>query len=432
MEGLIEVAGPELARWSAAVLDRPDLPHTERDEHFRIDCAGMGWDVAGRLYAPEPEHQLREADGRPVGVLLLHGGGSDHRFLHNLASILAQKLGIRALAMTYPGHWNFDADGHDWPGEPLDDGTGRPRLPIWDRSDPIGHDEYDVVTYADDPVLRANGGTAFFLAARPGTQFYRRQAAWPLAYEQAFREACARNFPEDEFALYLHGHSTGGPLAHMLLQRIGNVRGLLGMETSSFGIIKRQMDPLGSGGEQFPFTYLTLRTWRDAARYLGSESGDMAKRHLPLLMEQVFESWERQRGKPGFKSEQFIQFAATDALTAAAEAVSDDLGYAAAERAALVERYLGYTAPLTGPDAPPLPPLLYILNEGSRDHRLDNYTGVLLPTLRSFDPAPRTQVHYLRAGIHDYNKPTPDLPRGVAAVGAGIWHDAITSGYFRS
>lgn len=102
--------------------------------------------------------------------------------------------------------------------------------------------------YAGVPVLRANGGTAFFLAARPDTQFYRRQAAWPLAYETAYLDACARNFPESEFSLYLHEHSMGGPQAHMLLQRIGNVRGLIGMETSSFGIIKKKMDPPGATG----------------------------------------------------------------------------------------------------------------------------------------------------------------------------------------
>ena len=94
--------------------------------------------------------------------------------------------------------------------------------------------------YAGVPVLRANGGTAFFLAARPDTQFYLRQAAWPLAYETAYLDACARNFPESEFSLYLHGHSMGGRQAHMLLQRIGNVRGLVGMETSSSGSSRRR------------------------------------------------------------------------------------------------------------------------------------------------------------------------------------------------
>lgn len=430
MEPICEVDAAGLAAASADVLGRPDVPYDRRDEHFRIECAGMPWDVAGALYAPRTGHELRGADGRAVGALLLHGGGSDHRFLDNLATILAGKLGIKTLTLTYPGHWYFDSDDHEWPGEPLDDGTGQPRLPIWDRKDPIGHDEYDIVMSADDPVLRANGGTAFFLAARPGTQFYRRQAAWPLAYEAAYLDACHRNFPEDDFTLYLHGHSTGGPQAHMLLQRISNARGLIGMESSSFGIIKKRMDPPGSGGEQFPFNYLTMRTWRDTARYLGSETGDMAKRHLPLLMEQVFEAWERRTGDPGFKSEQFIQFAGEKALTAAANAVADDLGYPDDERRALVERYLGYTKPLPAPGHPPVPPLIYIINEGSRDHRLDNYTNVLLPTLQTFDPVPKAQVYHLLAGVHNYNTATPELPRGVAAVGAKIWFDAITTGYY--
>lgn len=430
MDQLQEVDAAQLAALSADVLNRPDIPYERRDEYFQVDSAGMNWDVAGWLYEPHAAHVLCGSDGKAVGALLLHGGGGDHRFLDNLASILAGKLGIKTLTLTYPGHWYFDSDDHEWPGEPLDDGTGRPRLPIWDRRDPIGHGEYDLVTSAEDPVLRANGGTAFFLAARPGTQFYRRQAAWPLAYETAYLDACARNFPEDEFSLYLHGHSTGGPQAHMLLQRMGNVRGLIGMETSSFGIIKKKMDPPGAGGEQFPFNYLTMRTWRDTARYMGTESGDMAKRHLPLLMEQVFEAWKLRGGDPGFKSEQFIQFAGEEALTAAAHAVADDQGYEPDARKALVERYLSYTKPLPVPGNPPVPPLLYIINEGSRDHRLDNYTSVLLPTLQTFEPVPKAQVYYLRAGVHNYNKATPDLPRGVAAVGAKIWFDAITSGYY--
>ena len=110
----------------------------------------------------------------------------------------------------------------------------------------------------------------------------------------------------------------------MPLQRIGNVRGLIGMETSSFGIIKKKLDPPGAGGEQFPFNYLTVKTWRDTARYMVSGSGDMAKRHLPLLMEQVSGDWEMRTDDPGFKSEQFIQFAGDEALTAAANVVADD------------------------------------------------------------------------------------------------------------
>jgi hypothetical protein len=156
----------------------------------------------------------------------------------------------------------------------------------------------------------------------------------------------------------------------------------------------------------------------------------MAKRHLALLMEQVFEAWQRDVGRPGFKSEQLIQFAGVEALTAAANAVADDQGYDDEARAALVERYLSYTKPLTGPDAPPVPPLLYIMNEGSRDHRLDNYTEVLLPMLDEFDPVPKVHVFHLKAGVHNYNKPMDQLPRGVAAVGAKIWHDAIMSGFY--
>lgn len=425
-----EIGAQQLAEVSAAVLALPDLPYEARDEELRIDCAGMAWDVAGRVYEPTESKILRGADGKKVGAFLLHGGGGDHRGMDNLGSLLAEKFGIKALALTYPGHWNFDTADHEWPGEPIDDGTGHPRLAIWDRSNRIGYDEYDLIKYDQEPQLRAHRGTSFLLAAKPGTQFWRRQAAWPLAYETAYKTACARAFPEDEYSLYLHGHSTGGPQVHMLLQRIGNVAGLIGMETSSFGSFKKHMDAPNSGGENFPFNYMTLRSWRDTARYMGVEAGIEGVRHLPLLIEQVFESWERGKGRPGFKSEHFIQFAGIDALTAAANALADDLGLDTTKRSALVDRYVSYTAPLCGADAPPLPPLLYIINEGSRDHRLDNYRGVLFPRLSELDPPPKKTLVYFRGGIHNYNKPTESLPRGVAVVGAKVWYDAITHGYY--
>ncbi|HEX6447613.1 MAG TPA: hypothetical protein VF053_21130 [Streptosporangiales bacterium] len=425
-----EVSEDELREISKRTLDRPDLPYVRRDEEFRIDCAGLGWDIAGRVYEPEPSAALRGPDGKLVGAFLLHGGGGDHREMDNLCSLLTGKFGVKTVTVTYPGHYHWDSPTHDWPGEPLDDGTGHPRIALWDRQNPIGPDEYETITFDSDPEIRLNRGSSFFAAAKPGTQFYHRQAAWPLAYETAYRTACANHFPVDGYSLYLHGHSTGGPFVHMLLQRIENVRGLIGMETSPFGYIKRQMDEPGAGGERFPFYYQTLRTWRDEARYLGAETGAAGVRMLPLLMEQVFEAWDQNKSKPGIKVEHFVQFGAVEALTDAANALADILGMGDTEREDLVARYVGYTRPLSGPGAPPLPPLLYIINENSKDHRLDNYNGVLFPELAKLDPAPRTSLTYFHGGVHDYNKPFAELPRGVAPVGASIWHDAIVNGFY--
>lgn len=427
-----EVTEDQLAELSAEVLARPKVPHTVRDDIFRIECGGLGWDIAGRVYAPDDAHILRGADGKKVGAFLLHGGGGDHRGMDNLAMLLVEQFGMKVATVSYPGHWHWEGDTHDWPGTPQDDGTGQPRLPQYDRQNPIGHDEYDLVTDKEEAEVRLHRGTSFFLAARPGTQFWHRQAAWPLAYETAFLTSCARNFPPDEYSVYLHGASTGGPFAHMLLQRVPNGVGLIGLESSAWGALKVQTIDPGAGGERFPFNYMTLRTWRDRARYMGVEAGEWGIRHLPLLMEQVFEAWQSDKPKAGMKVEQFVQYAATGPLTDAANALSDILGSDTDARRELVERYLGYTAPLPVPGNPPVPPLLYIINEHSRDHRLDNYQGVLFPLLNKIQPTPKYTLTYFYGGAHNFNARSERLPRGAAAVGASIWCDAITKGYFSS
>jgi hypothetical protein len=425
-----EISEAELADISAQVLARPNVPYVANDEVFRIDCAGLGWDIAGRVFEPDAAQALIGADGKKVGALLIHGGGGDHRGMNNLATLLVEKFGIKVVTVSYPGHFHWDSENHDWPGTPEDDGTGHPRLPLFDRQNPIGHDEYDLVVDKDEEEVRLHRGTSFFLAARPGTQFWHRMAAWPLAYETAFITACERNFPVGDYSLYLNGASTGGPFAHLLLQRMPNVVGLIGMETSAWGEIKKDTIDPGAGGERFPFNYLTLRTWRDRARYMGVEAGAWGARHLPLLMEQVFEAWERDKSKAGIKVEQYVQYAAIGALTDAANALADILGSDPDERASLVKRYISYTAPLSGPDQPPVPPLLYIINEHSRDHRLDNYNGVLFPYLEKLQPAPKARLVYFYGGAHNFNAPSAALPRGVAPVGASIWVDAITKGYY--
>ena len=90
-------------------------------------------------------------------------------------------------------------------------------------------------------------------------------AAWPVAFEQAIKETARRHFPDSEFSIYIHGHSTGGPFAMMASQRVPNIAGLVGYGSSPFG----WMYPLISGDDwEFPFNQLRLRTWRDTARYM--------------------------------------------------------------------------------------------------------------------------------------------------------------------
>lgn len=425
----VEMTEEQLAEASAEILARPKIPYTVTEDVFRVESGGLGWDVAGSVYTPDPSRALIGADGKKAGAFLVHGGGGDHRGMDNLARLLAEQFGVKVATVSYLGHWYWDNDTHDWPGTPQDDGTGHARLPQYDRQNPIGHDEYDLV---EDKVfeVRQHRGTSFFLAAKPGTQFWHRLAAWPLAYETAFMASCARNFPVGEYSVYMHGASTGGPFAHMLLQRVPNAVGLIGLESSAWGALKVKTIEPDAGGERFPFHYMTLRTWRDRARYMGVEAGDWGKWHLPMLMEQVFEAWEKDKPKAGLKVEQFVQYAATSALTDAANALADILGSSEDDRQALVTRYLGYTMPLPVPGNPPVPPLLYIINEHSRDHRLDNYQDVLFPLLDKIQPAPKYSLTYFYGGAHNFNAARENLPRGAAAVGAGIWCDAITKGYF--
>ena len=62
-------------------------------------------------------------------------------------------------------------------------------------------------------------------------------AGWPAAFERGGIEAMTRNMPEDEYSIYVHGHSTGGPFVFMLSQRVPNVAGVMAIENSAFGYI---------------------------------------------------------------------------------------------------------------------------------------------------------------------------------------------------
>ena len=70
----------------------------------------------------------------------------------------------------------------------------------------------------------------------------------------------------------------------MLAQRVSNISGFLGMESSAFGYIyARQINQ----SWHLPFNCLKIRTWRDVARYEGPEAldreGPDALKRLPLL-----------------------------------------------------------------------------------------------------------------------------------------------------
>ena len=67
----------------------------------------------------------------------------------------------------------------------------------------------------------------------------------------------------------------------------------------------------------YPYTDLTIRTWRHIAKYVGAEAGPEGAWKLPWLMEDVFEAWERSRKQPQFKAEYLITYGNVEQLGAA-------------------------------------------------------------------------------------------------------------------
>ena len=97
----------------------------------------------------------------------------------------------------------------DWPADTLNPDDSA-RTPLWTKEIRITRDQYEVVR---DVSQRNFYGTIISLRAKEGTEFYDRMAAWPAAFEEAMKETCRRNFQEDHYSIYVHGHSTGGPFA---------------------------------------------------------------------------------------------------------------------------------------------------------------------------------------------------------------------------
>ena len=392
------------------------------EDIFRIHELAMDWDIGVVRYRPQDEMRIpRGPDGKKVGVFLLHGGVSDFKSVERIAKILPEKFGIPVATMTFPGRFYFHDANRDWPGD-VENSDGSTRTPLWSRETKITPDQYSIVR---DTSKRENYGTLVSLAAKEGTEFYYRMAAWPVAFEQALKEAARRQFPEAEYSIYIHGHSTGGPFAMMASQRVPNIAGLLGWGSSPFG----WMYPVVSGDDwNFPFNQLRLRTWRDTARYMyeGMKHQEIG---LPMLIELTFERWESAKKRPNFKAEDFIHKNSTKALEAAACASAARLKLSHQETDVLVQRYLGYTKELSGHGVKPVPNFLSI-------HGVNDDTVTLkrcersLPLFAKLNPPPRVCPVSLGAGIHSWGWANDKLPQGIVPTVAKLWHDAIMNGFF--
>jgi hypothetical protein len=416
------VSPAEVLSLNQQVTALPDFPINIREDLFRIRELDMNWDIGVAIYEPrQPNKTPTGADGKKAGVFLLHGGVSDFKSVERIAKTLASKYAIKVAAMTFPGRFYFSDPSRDWPGDvEYDDGAAR--TPLWSKDTRITKDQYTIV---QDTSKRREYGTLVSLSAKEGTEFYYRMAAWPVAFEEAVKETARRQFPDGEFSIYMHGHSTGGPFAMMASQRVPNIAGLLGYGSSPFG----WMYPIVTGDDwEFPFNQLRLRTWRDTARYMYEGMKDKGL-GLPMLIELTFERWATAKKRPNFKAEDFIHKNSTKALEAAARVSAGRLQLSNQESDALVQRYLGYTRELSGPGVKPVPNFLSI-------HGVNDDTVTLkrcersLPLFAEFKPAPKVRSVSLGAGVHSWGWTDEKLPQGIVPPVAKLWHDAIMNGFF--
>lgn len=439
--------GPDEIRMrSERVLARPRRPVERTFDVFRFEELGLQWDLGVAIYEPiEESHRARFADGRRIGLFLLHGGSGDFKDVEELSLLYAERFGYRVVAGTFPGRFAFEDPDAGWPGDTIR-ADGSVRTPEWLRGEVIGRDEYTVV---EDDSLRDRYGVRTLARALPGSRFYDRMASWPAAFETGMIEACRRHLPASDFAAFGEGHSTGGPFIFMLSQRVPNMVGVLAAEHSPFGEIcaSRDMwagpvgkitgfDRLEAGGARRSdrFDELYIRTWRDLARYAGPEAlgrdGPQALMRLPRLIEDVFAAWERERSHAQFKAEYIVTHGVLESLEAAAQAVSQRLGLEPGDAEALRRRYLGFTDALRGPEVPPVPPIVFAIAKNSRDHSPEVYEEVILPAFAALDPAPRTHLVAFGLGGHSFWREGDGLPLGIAPAVVEVFDQAIEAGYF--
>ena len=432
----IPVSKSEIVNLSEEVLAMTDIPVRSREVVHRISALGMDWDIAASVHEPEdPDRIPVGPDGKKIGLFVLHGGGGDHRGKNEFSLFLASKFGYKVVNMSYPGKYNLQSPNGDWPGETMN-ADGSVRTPIYLKDELITADQYDVVKDMEDS-RRRRWGTLFLACAKEGTVFYNRMAGWPVAHEVGAGELARRYLPEDEYSIYSHGHSTGGPMTMMLTQKIPNIVGVLGMESSPFGALYGKMtrelqgiaEPWGAD-----FNCLRIRSWRDTARYYGyeliEEEGVDALARLAMVMEEVFEKSQRGLTSALFKAENILHFDSPEQMEAAARASANRLRMDAEETETLVERYLGYLRGISGPDVKPVPPIILIIASNSRDHDARIYREVYLPGYAAMSPAPKIKLYEFEAGKHGYSAPEEGLPMGIASGGMKLWYEAIMGGYY--
>ncbi len=433
-----EVTREKMIADSNEILSLPDIPIIVKEDIFRIRAVDMDWDVGGAVFTPKDETKIpRGPDGKKIAVFFIHGGSGDHRSKEKEARLLAGKFGFKVVTFSYPGRINLNDPSRDWPDDTIH-ADGSVRTPAWTTDSVITPDQYEI---REDDSLGTKYGKLTLACAKEGTEMYDRMAGWEVAIETGGKEMMKRNLPVNEYSIYIDGHSTGGPFAFMLSQRVDNIVGVVGMENSPFGYIFRVQtrssgNPTGKQYGDLPFNCLHVRTWRDGARYEGPEAlmleGPEALMALPNLMDKVFERWEKGKTQPNFKAEGPVHFGSVHQLANAARATAKRLDLNEADTEALVHQYIGYSHELQGAKVKRVPPIIFGIAEASADHTYDRYEQVTLPMFAAMDPPPKVRVVQFMAGTHGYSAPQKDLPMGTFPSVAKLWRDAILGGYYHN
>src|SRR5262249_57823921 len=97
-------AGQPRATWSHeqvvatsdAVLAKAAGVVKESEDIFRLSALGLDWDIGVRVYEPQPRDSIaRGADGKRVGIFLLHGGAGDYKSMEKFALLFAEKFAFK-------------------------------------------------------------------------------------------------------------------------------------------------------------------------------------------------------------------------------------------------------------------------------------------------------------------------------------------------
>lgn len=442
-------------------MSKPDIPLKTGDLGFvediiRVNAVDMEWDIGMSIHEPvDPSKIPVGADGKKIGIFLLHGGSGDFKTMHKRANLIASKLGYKVISMSYPGRHAFHTPSRDWPGRNVTaydhyKYSMEVRTPIWLRGEHISRDQYDIVK---DYSQRPRYGIRTLAKAKPGTTFYYRMAGWPAAFEKGGIEAMKKHFPEDEYSVYVHGHSTGGPFTMMLSQRVPNIRGILAIENSSFGYINRAKHAWGGelgkieGYDRVdekiqlesrtdPFDELYIRSWRDSARYKGPEllgqEGPEALMRLPMVMEDILDDWGDVQKRASFKAEYLVTHDIEPSLIEAAKVTAGRMGLGDEETQEMIDHYVGLKRELTGRGVKPVPPVMFQITAFSRDHSREVYEEVIIPLFREMEPAPKVSLTQYPFGTHGYmnGEVVEGVDLGVGPAVFQQWDDAIKGGFF--